>query len=206
MGANGARIGAGQKGKGPIEGLSGEMEHQMANAAALIFTRPHRGGAGHASAKEKSASPCSARRAQALLRRPWGKSPLRLMARRRDRAEVAKCRAWSPAAPGDAEPRRRLRGLDRRLTAGTGPCRRGSWPRAQSDCPLLRSGQSAGLPKFPEGIPRTLHIGDGLAQRIEGGACRLRQQGIKGQGIRSLRQGLAEPFPPASLSCPSSMG
>ena len=37
MGADGARIGAGQKGEGPIEGLSGEMEHQVANAAALIF-------------------------------------------------------------------------------------------------------------------------------------------------------------------------
>ena len=57
MGANGARIGAGQKGKGPIEGLSGEMEHQMANAAALIFRDHIEAERGHAGAKGKEREP-----------------------------------------------------------------------------------------------------------------------------------------------------
>lgn len=57
MGADGARIGASQQGQGPIKGLGGEMQHQMANAAALIFRNHIKRRRGNAGAEGKQRDP-----------------------------------------------------------------------------------------------------------------------------------------------------
>lgn len=55
--------------------------------------------------------------------------------------------------------------------------------------------EATGLPQFPEGVPGALHIGDGLAQRIQRGLRRFFKEGVKGEGLGGVGEGFAKPLP-----------